>query len=140
MEWLNNLSGIEVLRQKVEQLDKKLFLELEENDILFFDSSHMIRPQGDVLFEYLEILPGLRSGVLVHTHDIFTPRDYPYQFLINEVKLLEAFMSCSSQFEIIIALNYLCHQHPVELSAKFPILGERIEYSEPGSFWIRKVV
>ena len=100
MGWLNDVSGIEVLRQRVEQMDKQLFLELEENDILFIDSSHMIRPQGDVLCEYLEILPTLRPGVLVHIHDIFTPRDYPDEWLIDEVKLwneqylLEAFLSC----------------------------------------------
>ena len=145
MGWLNDVSGIEVLRQRVEQMDKQLFLELEENDILFIDSSHMIRPQGDVLCEYIEILPTLRPGVLVHIHDIFTPRDYPDEWLIDEVKLwneqylLEAFLSCNSRFEVIAALNFLRHRHPVELAAAFPVLGERMAHSEPGSFWIRKV-
>jgi predicted O-methyltransferase YrrM len=146
MGWLNDVSGIEVLRQRVEQMDKQLFLELGENDILFIDSSHVIRPQGDVLCEYLEILPTLRSGVLVHIHDIFTPRDYLDHWLIDEVKLwneqylLEAFLSCNAQFEIIAALNFLRHRHPVELAAKFPMLGENIAHAEPGSFWIRKIV
>ncbi len=146
MGWLNDVSGVEVLRQRVEQMDKQLFLELGESDILFIDSSHVIRPQGDILCEYLEILPTLRPGVLVHIHDIFTPRDYPDAWLIDEVKLwneqylLEAFLSCNSQFEIIAALNFLKHRHPAELAAKFPILGGRVAYSEPGSFWIRKVV
>jgi len=127
-------------------MDKQLFLELGENDILFIDSSHVIRPQGDVLCEYLEILPTLRSGVLVHIHDIFTPRDYLDQWLIDEVKLwneqylLEAFLSCNFEFEIIAALNFLKHRHPAELAAKFPMLGENIAHCEPGSFWIRKVV
>lgn len=145
MGWLNDVSGIEVLRQRVEQMDRKIFLELEENDILFIDSSHIIRPQGDVLCEYLEILPTLRFGVLVHIHDIFTPRDYPDQWLFDEVKLwneqylLEAFLSCNTQFEIVAALNFLRHRHPAKLVEKFPNLGERITNSEPGSFWIRKV-
>ena len=145
MGWLNDLSGIEVLRQRVEQMDRQLFLELGENDILFIDSSHVIRPQGDVLSEYLEILPTLRPGVLVHIHDIFTPRDYLDQWLIDEVKLwneqylLEAFLSCNSRFEIIMALNFLRHRHPARLAEKFPMLGENMAHSEPGSFWIRKV-
>lgn len=145
MGWLNDVTGIEVARQRIEQIDKRIFLELEENDILFIDSSHVIRPQGDVLCEYLEILPTLRNGVLIHIHDIFSPRDYPDQWLINEVKLwneqylLEAFMSCNTQFEIVAALNYLRHRHPAELAEKFPILGKQMAQSEPGSFWIRKV-
>jgi hypothetical protein len=51
------------------------FSQLEANDILFIDSSHVLRPQGDVLFEFLEILPVLKPGVIVHIHDIFTPQD-----------------------------------------------------------------
>ena len=145
MGWLNDVTGIEIVRQRIEQIDKRIFLELEENDILFIDSSHVIRPQGDVLCEYLEILPTLRNGVLIHIHDIFSPRDYPDQWLINEVKLwneqylLEAFMSCNKQFEIVAALNYLRHRHPAKLAEKFPILGKQMAHSEPGSFWIRKV-
>ena len=45
--------------------------------MLFIDSSHMIGPRGDVDFEYLEILPMPKAGVIVHVHDIFSPRDYP---------------------------------------------------------------
>lgn len=120
MDWLDGVSGIEVLCQKIEQMDNQLLLELEKDDILFIDSSHVIRPQGDVLCEYLEILPILKPGVMVHIHDIFTPRDYLDHWLIDEVKLwneqylLEAFLSCNSQFEIIAALNFLSYRHPVQ--------------------------
>ncbi len=57
--WLNNLN-IKVIREKVELMNMELFTSLGENDILFIDSSHIIRPQGDVLFEYLEILTSLK--------------------------------------------------------------------------------
>lgn len=145
MGWLDGVPGIEVLRQRVEQMDKQPFLELEKNDILFIDSSHVIRPQGDVLCEYLEILPLLKPGVMIHIHDIFTPRDYLDHWLIDEVKLwneqylLEAFMSCNPQFEIIAALNFLSYHHPAKLAEKFPMLRENAEHPEPRSFWIRKV-
>src|SRR5207253_2446442 len=72
--WLE-AAGIPVLRQRVEEVELQLFSELAENDFLFIDSSHVIRPQGDVLTEYLQILPTLRTGVIVHVHDIFSPRD-----------------------------------------------------------------
>src|SRR5688572_16196225 len=94
--WLEK-TGVEVVRKRVQDVDKSLFSQLEKGDILFIDSSHVIRPQGDVLFEYLELLPSLKPGVLVHVHDIFSPRDYPKGWVIDEVKLwneqylLEAF-------------------------------------------------
>jgi predicted O-methyltransferase YrrM len=84
-QWLEKL-GVTTIREPVEQLDKSLFRRLEKNDILFIDSSHMIRPQGDVLFEYLEILPILQPGVLIHIHDIFTPKDYLEEWICQEVR------------------------------------------------------
>jgi len=75
MEWLEKLENLEVIRKLVEKTDIHLYEDLSENDILFIDSSHIIRPQGDVLYEFLQILPILSSGVIVHIHDIFTPKD-----------------------------------------------------------------
>lgn len=139
--WLEELP-ITVVRKLVEDVDPDFFKQLQENDILFIDSSHMIRPQGDVLFEFLQILPILNKGVVVHIHDIFTPKDYLSEWLIdgtlfwNEQYLLEAFLSFNSSFKIIGALNFLKHNYFKELSEKCPYLTfDR----EPGSFWIKKV-
>lgn len=141
MPWLEKLP-VEVIRERVEVVKPKLFQGLQENDILFIDSSHMIRPQGDVLFEFLEILPILQPGVLVHVHDIFTPKDYLDPWVLEEVRLwneqylLEAFLSLNPHFRVVGALNYLHHQHYEALKAKSPALyPER----EPGSFWIQRV-
>ena len=60
MPWLEELDS-EIIRSKVEDLDLSFFSVLQTNDILFLDSSHIIRPQGDVLFEYLELLPSLKK-------------------------------------------------------------------------------
>jgi hypothetical protein len=142
--WLEELN-VKVIREPVERTDKLLFRQLEKNDILFIDSSHMIRPQGDVLFEYLEILPILKPGVLVHIHDIFTPKDYPTQWIFaharfwNEQYLLEAFLTFNPAFKIIGALNFLKHQFPKELGNCCPALQEQIDLREPGSFWITRV-
>lgn len=73
--WLEQM-GIKVIRERVEKIDKNIFSQLDINDILFIDSSHMIRPQGDVLFECFEVLPILKPGIFIHIHDIFTPKDY----------------------------------------------------------------
>src|SRR5207249_4692755 len=58
--WLEKIE-VELIREKAENLNASFFQKLEANDILFIDSTHIIRPQGDVLFEYLEILPTLKS-------------------------------------------------------------------------------
>jgi hypothetical protein len=143
-EWLDKLD-VTTIREPVERLDKSLFRRLEKNDILFIDSSHMIRPQGDVLFEYLEILPILQSGVLIHIHDIFTPKDYIEEWIFQDVRfwneqyLLEAFLSFNTEFKIIGALNFLKHHYPKELVSCCPVLGDQIDVREPGSFWIRRV-
>ena len=142
--WLEE-AGFQVLRTKVEDVDMKLFSSLSAGDFLFIDSSHIIRPQGDVLFEYLEVLPTLRSGVVVHIHDIFTPKDYLDKWIFEETRfwneqyLLEAFLSFNDSFRIIGALNYLKHHYPVEMAAACPILGEQMAEAEPASFWMMKV-
>jgi predicted O-methyltransferase YrrM len=139
MPWLEQL-GVRVIRERVEDVGLELFSQLEPNDLLFIDSSHMIRPQGDVLFEYLELLPSLASGVFVHVHDIFTPRDYPDQWvrtdirMWNEQYLLEALLSNSDRYEIVAALNYLQHVEYDRLSAVCPYLTPQ---REPGSFYFR---
>ncbi|MGB4776092.1 MAG: class I SAM-dependent methyltransferase [Daejeonella sp.] len=140
--WLEE-SGVIIKRKKVETIDISLFESLNRNDILFIDSSHIIRPQGDVLFEYLEILPVLKSGVIIHIHDIFTPRDYPDDWILkehrlwNEQYLLEAFLSLNNSFEIIGALNYLTHHYREALSVKCPVFAKQ-KNREPGSLWIRR--
>jgi hypothetical protein len=142
MPWLEQ-TGVAVIREKIEDLDISLFSELEENDILFIDSSHIVRPQGDVLFEYLQLLPQLQRGVIVHVHDIFSPRNYPREWLEVQVKfwneqyLLEAFLSHNRDWKIVGALNYLRHHHYDELKSVAPFLTPE---REPGSFYMRKVV
>jgi predicted O-methyltransferase YrrM len=144
MPWLEKVENIQIVRKMLEDVPSDLFNTLESGDILFIDSSHVIRPQGEVLKEYLEILPTLNPGVLVHIHDIFSPRDYPEVWVIDQVRLwneqylLEAFLSLNNQFEIIGALNYLKHAYPDDLAAKCPVFSSDPSKYEPGSFWIRR--
>lgn len=140
-DWLESL-GATVVREKVENCDLQMFKELGADDILFIDSSHVIRPQGDVVFEFLEILPVLNSGVIVHIHDIFSPRDYPPVWVVdkvlfwNEQYLLEAFLTSNRDWKVIGALNFLRYHYYEELKEKCPYLTEdRI----PGSFYIQRI-
>lgn len=141
MPWLERLGGVSLLRSRVEEVDPAVFRELGRDDILFIDSLHVVRPQGDVLFLLLQVLPRLRPSVLVHVHDIFSPRDYPAAWLVDQVKfwneqyLLEAFLSCNARFRVLGALNFLFHRHRERLLARCPALA-RTPGLEPGSFWM----
>lgn len=138
--WLESLDSIEVIRQRVEDVGWDWASELQAGDLLFIDSSHVIRPQGDVLKLYLDILPRLNPGVYVHVHDIFTPRDYLKSWVVNDVRfwneqyLLEALLSSSRRYEIVAALNFLKHDHYESLAGVCPYLKP---YSEPASFYFR---
>lgn len=138
MPWLEK-SGVEVIRERVEECELDMFRDLQAGDILFIDSSHIIRPQGDVLFEYLQILPILKTGVIVHIHDIFSPRDYLDEWLHRDVKLwneqylLEAFMTFNNSYQIIAGLNFLHHNHHDKLVEVCKFLKKE---REPGAFYI----
>lgn len=138
--WLEQ-QGIAVERKMVEDLDLSFFQQLGENDILFIDSTHIIKPEGDVLYEYLQILPTLQKGVFVHIHDIFTPKNYlegwlkENVFFWNEQYLLEAFLTENMHWEVIGGLNYLQHNHHEDLKRVAPYLNK---HHQPGSFYIRK--
>lgn len=140
--WLDSFEGIKIIRKKVECIQSEVDWrnDLVSGDLLFIDSSHVIRPDGDVLFEYLEILPQLNNGVHVHIHDIFTPRDYLINWLSKDIKfwneqyLLEALISNSDRYRIVASLNWLKHNYYDELKEVCPFLETR---SEPGSFYLQ---
>ena len=141
MPFLDAINGIEVIRREVQTLPISLFETLEANDILFIDSSHIIRPGDDLLFIYFQILPILQKGVLIHIHDIFTPRHYPQEWLTqkmrfwNEQYLLEAFLYNNSGFRILFATNHLVKS---DFETVKKILINLKPDSEPSSFWILK--
>ena len=139
---------MELIRERLEQMDLELFDELEAGDILFIDSSHVIRPQGDVLREYLEILPRLAKGVWVHVHDICTPRDYPTSWITDEIKLwneqylLEAFLSHNQDFRVAWMMGHMFQTHrEAVLKGCHGLRRSREEGHNVvgGSFWMEKV-
>ena len=141
MPFLESLKGIQLIRQPVETVSLDLFRSLEANDILFIDSSHIIRPGDDLLFIYFQILPILQKGVVIHIHDIFTPRHYPQEWLTkkmrfwNEQYLLEAFLYNNSGFRVLFTLNHLVKTEYEEVKK---VLIHLEEDSEPSSFWMEK--
>jgi hypothetical protein len=128
--------------KKVEDVSLDVFRALQQDDILFIDSSHMIRPQGDVVYEYLCILPSLAAGVYIHIHDIFTPFNYPelwvktMHYFWNEQYMVEALLSESQTYRIIGALYYLSRVYPDHAKAAMPLLQTTNTCGQ--SLWILK--
>lgn len=141
--WLENIGLSQVIRSRVEDLPLDLFAGLRRDDILFIDSSHVLRSGGDVWFEYLHILPLLRPGVLVHAHDIFLPYPYPESWLTvhrrywTEQYLLQAVLQSNPSLEIVLAMHFLSKDHPQELARAFPVYAMH-GGCNPGSFWVQR--
>lgn len=135
-----------LLPQPVETTDVELFDALEADDVLFIDSGHTVKTGGDVNFLILDILPRLKPGVLIHFHDIGLPYEYPKTYATNpgfrvfwtEAYLLQAFLACNHQFEILLALGYLMTEHLAEFRAAFPHFDPARSPANSGSFWIRR--
>ncbi len=140
--WLETLP-VRLLRTPMERCDPAPIEALAANDILFIDSSHMIRPQGDVLTAVLDWLGRLQPGVLVHFHDIHTPRDYPqelvlrHRFFWNEQYLVEAFLAYNDRFRILLPMNHLQACFPDRVAALCP--AQTPARIPPSSLWLRRV-
>jgi len=103
-----------------------------------------------VNYVFLQVLPSLKPGVIVHVHDIFLPFDYRRDWVMDELRfwteqyLLQAFLTFNSEFEVLIGIRYLAHRHIGDLKAAFPNL-EKLKTGLPnsvrwggGSFWMRR--
>jgi len=129
-----------LIEKKIQDIDLEFFSQLGSGDVLFIDSSHTVKIGGDVNYLFLEVLPRLRPGVIVHVHDIFLPFEYRRDWVLEEFRfwteqyILQAFLTFNSQFEVLLANSYLNHYHQQELKAAFPGLSSWAG----GSFWMRR--
>lgn len=130
------------------ELPLERFLELGASDILFVDTSHIVKLGSEVNWLVLEVLPRLAPGVHVHFHDVFLPYDYPrYLFeqeaYFNEQYLLQAFLAGNADWEVTLAVCALYRAQRKRLAALVPSLaGEspdtRFSGITPAAFWIRR--
>jgi predicted O-methyltransferase YrrM len=119
--------GVELIERPVQAMDPDFFRALEAGDLLFIDTTHAVKPGGDVIYLYLEVLPRLRPGVIVHIHDIYLP--YLYQrdllqlrnlFQWSETALLLAFLVNNHRLSVLFCLSLLHYDAPAVLSEVFP--------------------
>jgi predicted O-methyltransferase YrrM len=145
----------------VQDVNVEFFDCLESGDILFIDSSHVVAVGSDVVRLYLQVLPRLKPGVVVHIHDIFLPSDYPRDAVLNklwfwsEQYLLQAFLAFNNEFEVLWGSSAMQIHCPWVLERCFPRWRDsytRMPESKrrfvptmdgarvwPSSFWMRRV-
>ena len=102
---LHDTGKITLIQNSLENVDLNIFTTLAQNDILFIDSSHVLKLDSDVMYYFTEIFPLLNKNVLIHIHDIFFPYDYPLDWLKegrfwNEQYFLYVFLQYNSKFKI----------------------------------------
>lgn len=130
-----------LIPQKVQNVETGLFESLEENDILFIDSTHVAKTNSDVLFEIFEILPRLKKGVKIHIHDIFFPFEYPEAWVIdqkrnwNEIYFMRSFLMYNTHFKILCFNTYLEEKFTSWFEEHMPLCLK----NRGGSLWIEKV-
>lgn len=133
-------------RRSALELPLEQFLELDVDDVLFVDTTHVVKRGSEVNRLILDVLPRLREGVVVHFHDIFLPHDYPRSWHerglhLNEQYLLEAFLAGNARYEVLVAAHALARAEPDRLHALMQLPERPAERSAvgPTAFWMRRV-
>ena len=132
-----------VLRlQGLQSVDLSVFKNLEENDILFIDSTHVAKTGSDLLYLFFEILPVLRRGVFIHFHDIFYNFEYlpdhfnwAAGFGWNENYFLRSFLMYNNQFKVVLFSGLLEAKYKDRIAEKMP----DYPFFTGGQFWMKKV-
>jgi Methyltransferase domain/Domain of unknown function (DUF4214) len=132
--------NVRVLEIPVQQVPQAAFDILESGDILFVDSTHVLRTGSDVCFALFDILPRLARGVLVHFHDIFWPFEYPRQWIVeenrswNEIYAVRAFLSYNEAWRIIFFNDYVGKYEADLIESTYP----QFTQNSGGALWLQR--
>jgi predicted O-methyltransferase YrrM len=144
LETLESEKRITLHVKEVQDVPTGFFESLGENDILFIDSTHAGKIDSDVYHIYLEILPRLKPGVVVHIHDIYFPYltcppehpIFPLSMLWNENALCQAFLAFNDAFEILMCQSYLHYKQPSAISDVVSVYDRQRHF--PSSLWLKR--
>lgn len=98
---------VRIIPSMVQDVDLALFAELDASDILFIDSTHVLKTGSDVHFVLMYILPILKPGVIIHFHDCAYPFEYDEKaifdlnFSWNEAYALRCFLMYNTVFSVV---------------------------------------
>ena len=133
---------VNIIQQKIQDVDAGVFQQLEAGDFLLIDTSHVSKSGSDVNHIYFNILPCLKKGVKIHIHDIFFPFEYPEKWVIegrswNEVFLLRAFLAFNNSFSILYFNDFAEKLNREFLEEHMPLMLKR-NSTVCGGLWMEK--
>jgi hypothetical protein len=131
---------VTIVPSRLQDLDPEFFLQLEANDILFIDSTHVSKVDSDVNYIFFELLPRLKSGVYIHFHDVFYPFEYPKEWVYEgrawqELYMLRAFLQDNPRYEIVYFQDFMFGRHRRYFEDHLPLFLK----NSGGNIWLRKV-
>jgi hypothetical protein len=130
---------VTTIPSRLQDVDLSEFDALEENDILFIDSSHVSKINSDVNRIFFDVLPRLSSGVYVHFHDIFYPFEYPKEWLLegrawNEAYMLKAFLQFNHAFHPVLMNTFMTDFHESFFRENMPLCLK----NTGASIWLKR--
>ena len=131
----------EFIKRPIQEVSLDYFKTMSANDIVFIDTSHIMKYGSDVNYLYFHIIPLIGSGCYVHIHDIFIPSDYPEYWIIqndmfySEQYLVMAFIMYNHDFQITLAAQYLSQKYHGKLESLFTRFEPNFS---PGSLWLQR--
>ncbi len=135
-----NYKGLgRLIEEKVEDV---ALTEFANCDLLFIDSTHVVKIGGDVIFEILEVVPLLPVGALVHWHDIFLPHHYPEEWVRQrlfwtEQYLVQAFLLFNRDFHVVWASHFMSQRDPAAIRRA---VGAHADHAYPvSSLWVERI-
>lgn len=132
---------VEVIPRQVQSVPLEVFAGLSAGDLLFLDTTHIVKTGSDVVHELFEILPRLAGGVLIHFHDIAGGFEYSGEWIfqenrsLNENYILRAFLMHNSAYEIVFFNHAFFLRFREVLRDKCPLFLRNCG----GSLWLRKI-
>jgi predicted O-methyltransferase YrrM len=129
-----------LIEKRVQEVPLETFAQLEENDVLFIDSSHVSKFGSDVNRLFFDVLPALAPGVLIHVHDVAGNLDYPREWLDdgrawNEQYLLRAFLMYNAAYRIELFTGWLFNTRHAWFREHMPLCAR----GGGGQMWLRKL-
>jgi hypothetical protein len=133
----------EIIRMPFEKIDLSIFNSLNENDIVFIDNSHRIFANSDANVFFMDVLPYLKKGTIVHVHDVYLPYDYPQnmcdRYYNEQYGLAYYLLANPHRYKVLFPCFYVSQQK--HLSS---VIGELWEHEvlknverHGGSFYIQ---
>ena len=148
---LRTLPDFELVEGFVQDTPLEVFESLESGDVLFIDSSHALKVDSDVAYLFLEVLPRVKPGVLVHIHDVPFPFNVPYPadtwlfgerwpVYWNEAMVVQAFLAFNTSFEVLLSVPMIRHEDESFLLERFPdYVPVADDPNPPSSLWLQRV-